>query len=182
MNKKATQADRLMFTTSLDKVKIQFSLNHLEKADYEGNPSFRGELPESVLRLQRREYYRLETPIAAPLRCLLPTLNADGSATMLETTILDISGGGIGVAVSAQSDQFANGNTFINSKINLPDEGELLVTLIVRNSFMVTTKTGANYLRVGLEFVNLPGTRLSMIQRYITKIERERKARLSGMV
>lgn len=181
MNQRALQADRLMFTTALDKVKIQFSLNRLEKSDLEGKPAFRSDLPETVLRLQRREYYRLETPIADPLKCLIPTMQADGSAKMLEATILDISGGGIGIATSAQSKEFANGATFVNCKTNLPDEGELVVTLAVRNSFMVTTKTGANYLRVGFEFVNLPGTRLSMIQRYITRIERERKARISGM-
>lgn len=181
MNQKAIQADRLMFTTALDKVKIQFSLKRLEKTDHEGKPAFRGAIPETVLRLQRREYYRLETPIASPLKCQLPVLQTDGSATMLETTILDISGGGIGIAASAQAKEFSTGATFVNCKIALPDEGELVVTLVARNSFMVTTKTGSNYLRVGFEFVNLPGTRLSMIQRYITRIERERKARISGM-
>lgn len=181
MNQRAIQADRLMFTTSLDKVKIQFSLNRLEKADLEGKPAFRSALPDTVLRLQRREYYRLETPIADPLKCLLPVLQPDGTAKMMETTILDISGGGIGIAAPAQSKEFTNGTTFVNCKTFLPDEGELVITLTVRNSFMVTTKTGANYLRVGFEFINLPGTRLSMIQRYITRVERERKARISGM-
>lgn len=55
-------------------------------------------------------------------------------------------------------------------------------TLRVRSVFDVATKSGNRYLRAGLEFVNLPGTRLTLIQRYITRIERERKARLSGMV
>lgn len=182
MNNKATQAERLMFTTALDKVKIQFSLKQLEKTDLEGKPAFRGAIPDTVLRLQRREYYRLETPIASPLKCLLPVLQSDGTANTLETTLLDISGGGIGIATApAQAQQFATGTTFYNCKISIPDEGELIATLVVRNSFSVTTKTGSNYLRVGFEFVNLPGTRLSMIQRYITRIERERKARVSGL-
>ena len=57
----------------------------------------------------------------------------------------------------------------------------LVCNLIVRNAFDVTTKTGNHHLRVGCEYVNLPGTRLTMIQRYITRVERERKARMSGM-
>jgi c-di-GMP-binding flagellar brake protein YcgR len=182
MNGKALLTDKLVFTTTLDKVKIQFSLTNLDKVAIDGRPAFRGLIPETLLRLQRREYYRLETPIASPLKCLVPLLQADGATKYLEATVLDISGGGIGVAVASDSQEFKRDNVFVNCKLNLPDEGELIATLLVRNSFQVTTKTGSNYLRVGFEYVNLPGTRLSMIQRYITRIERERKARLSGMI
>jgi len=56
-----------------------------------------------------------------------------------------------------------------------------VTALCVRNAFPVTTKTGNQYLRLGCEYLDLPGTRLTMIQRYITRIERERKARLSGL-
>lgn len=181
MNGKALLADKLIFTTTLDKVKIQYSLSKLDKVSIEGRPAFRAAIPETLLRLQRREYYRLETPIASPLKCLVPLLQADGSTKYLEATVLDISGGGLGVAVAADSQEFKRDNVFVNCKLNLPEEGELIATLQVRNSFHVTTKTGSNYLRVGFEYVNLPGTRLSMIQRYITRVERERKARLSGL-
>lgn len=182
MNERALKADRLLFTTSLDKVKVQFSLKRLEKTQHGGHPCFRSAIPETVLRLQRREYYRLSTPIANPIRCQMTGTREDGTTFTAELPLLDISGGGVGLMVETGSaDDFQVDASFKDCKINLPEEGLLVTNLVVRNAFDVTTKSGNRYRRVGCEYVDLPGTRLTMIQRYITRIERERKARMSGM-
>lgn len=182
MNRRALQADKLVFTTALDKVKIQFSLKGLSAATFEGRKAFSGKLPETLLRLQRREYYRLTTPIANPIKVFVDVIQADGNKETIEANMLDISGGGIGLMIplSLQA-TFAVGTLFQDCKFTLPEEGPLVTSLAVRNSFPVTTKTGSQYLRIGCEYVDLPGTRLTMVQRYITRIERERKARLSGL-
>lgn len=182
MNRKAEKAESFLFTTALDKVKVQFSLKHLEPVQHAGRPAFRGTIPETLLRLQRREYYRLATPVANPLRCELRLQGPDGGAAPADPPLLDISGGGVGLMLdTAMAASFPVGTTFADCKITLPDEGALVCTLIVRNAFEVTTKSGNRYLRVGCEFVDLPGPRLTMVQRYITRVERERKARMSGM-
>lgn len=182
MNKKALLADKLIFTTTIDKVKIQFSLGKPSLIQFEGRPAFRGATPATLLRLQRREYFRLSTPIATPLKCAIALKRADDSAFSLETPLLDISGGGVGLMVhEEQADLFALESAFSDCKIALPDEGLLNCSLRVRNTFSVTTKNGSRYLRIGCEFIDLPGPRLTMIQRYITRVERERKARLSGL-
>lgn len=182
MNSRALKADRLLFTTSLDKVKVQFSLKGLEQAQHGGRPAFRGRIPETVLRLQRREYYRLSTPIANPIRCRFNMRNSEGETTPFDIPLLDISGGGVGLMVDPElKDLFTVDTGFSDCRMDLPEEGLLVCNLIVRNAFDVTTKTGNRHLRVGCEFEDLPGTRLTMIQRYITRIERERKARMSGM-
>ena len=182
MNRKALVAEKLIFTTQVDKVKIQFSLNSFLETRHNGQPAFYGALPETLLRLQRREYFRLSTPIACPIKCIIPMKRADDSAFIAEAPLLDISGGGVGLMVSHdQSDLYKTEMLFSNCKIDLPDEGLLATTLRVRNAFDVTTKNGSHYIRAGCEFVDLQGARLSLIQRYITRIERERTARLSGM-
>lgn len=181
-NTKALAADKLILTTAVDKVKIQFSLNKLSETSYEGRPAFLATLPETLLRLQRREYFRLSTPIASPIKCTIPMKRADGSALVVEAPLLDISGGGVGLMVHPeQSGLYETGATFNDCRISLPEEGLLVTTLRVRNAFDVTAKNGSHYVRVGCEFVDLQGSRLSMIQRYITRIERERKARMSGL-
>ena len=182
MNRKAIVADKLLFTTAIDRVKVQFSLNKLSPATHDGYAALRGPLPETLLRLQRREYFRLSTPIATPVKCAIPMRRADGSSLVMEAPLLDISGGGVGLMVTPdQTSFYARDAIFKDCKIALTDEGMLVATLSVRNTFHVTTKSGAHYTLVGCEFVELPGPRLSMIQRYITRVERERKARLSGM-
>ena len=64
----------------------------------------------------------------------------------------------------------------------LPNEGLLVATLSVRTLFSVTTRNGSRLVRLGCEFVDLPALRLTMLQRYITRVERERKAQLNGML
>ena len=182
MNERALKADRLLFTTSLDKVKIQFSLNRLTPAFYEGRAAFAGDLPASLLRLQRREYFRLSTPIAQPIRMTTHLRLSDGSLAFIELPLLDISGGGIGLMVQPdQAQLFQRGDQLDDCRMMLPEEGLLVASVCVRNMFDVATRTGTRFVRVGCEFVAVPPARLSMVQRYITRIERERKARLSGL-
>ena len=97
MNQRALQAEKLTAATMLDKVKIQFSLAGLQATQASGRPVFAAHLPETVLRLQRREFFRLPTPIANPLKCRT-TLRIDGEAAQdLDINLLDISGGGVGL-------------------------------------------------------------------------------------
>lgn len=55
------------------------------------------------------------------------------------------------------------------------------MNLRVRKSVEMSDRTGQHSLRIGCEFANLPGARLAFIERYITRIERERKARDTGL-
>ena len=182
INKNALAANKLMFTTMLEKVKIQFSVNGFQEVPSGSRKAFACHLPETVLRLQRREHFRLSTPIATPLKCDLIAAKPDGSMAPLVLTLLDMSGGGIGLAASDElAPLFVVGNTFSNCKIDIPDEGRVVTGLCIRNAFPVTTKGGSHYTRVGCEFVDLSGAHLNWVQRYITRIERERKARDAGM-
>jgi flagellar brake protein len=181
MNRKALLADKLIFTTFIDKVKVQFSLNKLLPATNAGRPAFLCAIPEKLLRLQRREYFRLSTPIVNPVILTTTLKRADQSATIVEVPLLDISGGGVGLMVAPnQSLLFQKGDILNECKVMLPEEGLLITNLCVRNMFDVTTRSGARHVRVGCEFVGLPAARLTAVQRYITRIERERKARLNG--
>lgn len=178
MNQRALQADKLIAATMLDKVKIQFSLAGLQQTQASGRPVFAARLPETVLRLQRREFFRLSTPIANPLKCRT-TLKIDGEGSRdVELSLLDISGGGVGLMLPNNlQEKVPIGTLLPNCHIALPDEGAIHTTLCVRNTFSSSNRAGQPFLRMGCEFVDLPGTALTLIQRYITRIERERKAR-----
>ena len=182
MNRKALEADKLTFTATHDKVKIQFNVKRLAKAEYQGRQAFRAAIPDEMLRLQRREFYRLTAPIAHPLRCTIPVKLADGSRSTIETTVIDISGGGLGVMAPPEGVEFETDHLFENCRIELPDVGTVLATLRVRNVFEFTTRSGAKTKRAGCQFVDLPGQMLTLIQRYIIRVERERKARETGMM
>jgi c-di-GMP-binding flagellar brake protein YcgR len=182
MNRKALESDKLIFIATHEKVKIQFTVHRLTRTEYEGREAYRAAVPEEMLRLQRREYYRLTAPIAHPLRCSIPVKMADGSRTTFETTVIDISGGGLAVMAPPEGVEFETDHLFENCRIELPEVGTITATLRVRNVFEFTTRSGARHKRSGCQFVDLPGHMLTLIQRYIIRVERERKARETGMM
>ena len=182
VNGKALAANKLMFTTMLEKVKVQFSVSGFQEVPAGTRKAFACQLPETLLRLQRREHFRLTTPVASPLKCELGVPLAGGGSEKLSLTLLDISGGGVGLMVpDAQAPLFKAGTTLPSCSIDLPNEGRVVTALGVRNVFPVETKNGSHYTRVGCEFVDLPGAHLNWVQRYITRVERERKARDAGL-
>jgi c-di-GMP-binding flagellar brake protein YcgR len=181
MNERALGAERLFCIASHEKVRIQFVLTNLRKVDFEGHPAFLAALPDTLLRLQRRQYYRLTTPIANPLRCLMPLTLPDGRQSAASVNVLDISGGGLSIITPPPGVPFGAGMKFPNCRIELPEVGILTATLEVRNVFEVTKRRGDQVTRAGCQFVNLPGPMLTLVQRYIIKVERERKARETGL-
>jgi c-di-GMP-binding flagellar brake protein YcgR len=181
VNRRAQAADRVYGVTSHEKVRIQFVLHRLQPCQFAGKPAFRAPLPESLLRLQRREYYRLTAPVAHPLKCRIPVPVTHDAHLTIEASVLDISGGGLAVIKPPSGMTLAPGMEFANCRVELPEVGILVATLQVKSVFEVTLRTGAQVTRAGCQFIHLPGQMLTLVQRYIIKVERERKARESGI-
>jgi len=57
-----------------------------------------------------------------------------------------------------------------------PEIGNIVATMEIRNVFEVTLRNGLKSKRAGCQFINLSANMQSMIQRYIIKVERERRA------
>lgn len=181
MNRKALEADKLFCIATLDKVKIQFILRGLQRTEYEGSPAFRAAYPDTLLRLQRREYYRLTMPVTRPLNCWIPLPDKDGKPDSITVHVVDISGGGLALVSPPDHVPFATDAEFPNCRIELPEIGTIVATLKVRSVFEITLRSGTVLKRSGCEFIKLPGPMATLVQRYIIKVERERKARESGL-
>lgn len=182
LNRKALEADRLFCVSQLDKVKIQFLLRGLTRIEDNGRPAFKAALPESMLRLQRREYFRLSLPITRPLRMQLPMVQEDGSRAIMNIEVGDLSGGGLAIVNLPDTFKLEPGMEFESCRLELPEVGEITAKLRVCSLMETKTRSGNTLHRAGCEFIKLPGPMLTLIQRYIIKIERERKARESGML
>lgn len=172
INKKILRADKIMFMTSQDRVKVQFTADRIEEVIFEGRDAFRIPLPAALLKLQRREFYRLTTPIGHPVACTIP-LEGGGR---LEVALVDISIGGIGITLPETQVKVEPQMVFRSCSFMLPEVGTIVTALEIRSTFNVTLKNGLTARRAGCQFIDLPGNMQSMIQRYIIKIERERRA------
>ena len=88
------EKQRLLCNTTLDKIKIQFVCTDLEVAVCDGQDAFKAALPAELLRLQRREYFRVATPIVSPVKCTF-SIPKNGGMSAVELSLIDISCGGI---------------------------------------------------------------------------------------
>lgn len=179
MNRRALETGKIFCITRHDKVKLQFILTGVRETQHEGRSVFSAALPETLLRLQRREYFRLRTPITRPLPCDIPVVMSDGSVQIYPHDVIDISIGGL----SLQVDQvpFVPDQEWPDCTLDLPQIGVINTTLRIVNIYETTLRNGQPSLRAGCQFVDLPVTSQNLIQRYIVRIERERKARESGL-
>jgi c-di-GMP-binding flagellar brake protein YcgR len=182
INQQALQAKRLICTMMVNRVKVQFGVAGVRLVQFEARPAFASALPEQLLRLQRREYFRVSTPIIKPLYCELSMPALEGEEATLQLPLLDISAGGLALMVTTQQARLFVHNQVLNDcLLPLPDEPAIRLNLRVCNLFEVTNRAGNRHARVGCEYLDLAGMPLNHIQRYITRLERERKARENGL-
>lgn len=167
---------------NLEKVKLQLRVPALQDGVHEERKVLCAPLPDRLLRLQRREYFRLEPPHTQPIMCTLSATTAASTPRTLELPLSNISGGGVSlVAPTDLADLFPRDALFKECRLEIPEEGVILVNLRVRKTIEISPQSGHRSLRVGCEYIGLPALRLAMIERYITRIERERKARDTGL-
>ncbi|MDK2122967.1 flagellar brake protein [Parachitinimonas caeni] len=164
---------RLLCVTSQNRIKIQFEV---VARDFmlNGRAALLAALPQSVLRLQRRDHYRLTTPLGQPLSCHIPV----SAQEEIEVALIDISLGGMGILGYVPGLKLAPGTCYAHVRIELPGTGTIVADIQVRSTFDITLRNGIRSVRTGCQFLNLPGTMQALVQRYITRIERERLARL----
>lgn len=179
-NRKALAAPRHFCVTQCEGVRIQFLIGTFTTIEWQGAPAFLAELPREILRLQRRDYYRLATPVAPPVRCLLPIPLPDGGLFHHEAQVSDLSLGGVCLEAPPSEIPFAEGMTLSGCRLDLPEVGSVSVSLTVRHLREVKGRWGTQR-RAGCAFAPLPAADEGRIQRYILKIERQRKARAAGL-
>lgn len=175
-NRRALASNKLIFVTNQNRIKIQFSTKTLEQIEFDGRPAFRTALPASLLKLQRREYYRLVAPIRAHLRCIIP----DMAGERIETDVADISVGGVAISGFPNAAVLTAGLLLADCRIALPEEGTVVAALEVRNLLEASRKSGPSVLRAGCVFIGIPAPHQAMIQRYIIRADRERRALVDG--
>lgn len=167
--------------TSLDKIRILFGADGLREISYDGGTAVRANIPASLIRLQRREFYRMATPVSNPVRVTIP-LAAELGGKLETFPLADISCGGIAVLDNKQVLGTTIGETYIGCRLELPEIGPVMTSLQVRNSLDLTLLNNKTNRRLGCQFVDISRGNLAAVQRYITKLERERNARLAGLV
>jgi c-di-GMP-binding flagellar brake protein YcgR len=163
-------ATEVSFSSFHERIKVRFDSADLELVTIDGQPLFRIPLPTELQRFQRREYFRVQTSLTNPVKCLIPTPQGT-----VDAAVIDISVGGIGILAYEHAVPVTPGETYHGCQLSLPGGGAYLVSLNVRSTYDVTLRNGALSHRAGCQFINLAVSIESEIQRYIFRLERNRR-------
>lgn len=174
LNQKILNTAKLTCVTSQAKVKVEFKCNSIKKIQFQDNSAFIVNLPKSLIRMQRRDFFRITTPSIKPLKCIIP-LAAEYKSKTAEVALLDISCGGIAVIDQHPIVSFDPGTIFKNCQITLPEIGTITADIQVKNTYEVTLHNEVTCKRAGCEFIKPPTKMLAMIQRYIVKLEQKHR-------
>jgi c-di-GMP-binding flagellar brake protein YcgR len=179
-NERIVAARHVSFETTLDRIRIIFTSDNIGKCTYDERPALFFTIPESLIRLQRRELYRMETPVSNPLRCII-ALHKEFLEGKCVLPLADISGGGIALLDEKMLLDNTIGTIYTDCQLDLPDLGSVTTSLQIRSSHDITLLNGKTNRRLGCQFREIPKLMLDRVQRYITKLERERNSKINGL-
>ncbi|MFZ4535089.1 flagellar brake protein [Propionivibrio sp.] len=169
------KAERCLFGGMVEGIRIQFSAKQARKTTFKGEQVFAVALPNSLLRLQRREAFRLQLPTSKPYICRIRR----GSPEEIALPLYDISVGGVGIQASEQL-SFEPLEKLENCWIDLRDSGVLPVTLEVRYLLAKESRTRKAFFHLGCRFLKLSPLNETLIQRFMARIEAERRTLSAG--
>ena len=164
------EADELVCVAFVENVKLQFTVGMPRRSSSAGYPTFLTALPDRVLRLQRREYYRVRTPESVSASCLVPY---SGDRAQYESLrVLDVSVGGLAMLAYPRHFDPSVVNVIDRCYLDLPGVGT--VTVRMRVAHVATSADGLSR-RCGCEFVDLSPQARMMLQRYVHRIDVEQR-------
>lgn len=174
------KSENISFETVLDRIRILFFATRVDECEHGGLPALRITLPTSMIRLQRREFYRVATPVATPLRCTIQITDGD-TVQPVTLSLLNVSVGGITVIDDQHQLDDTVGRVYKGCQIYLPGSTVVTTSLEIRNAIDTRLDNGKHSRRLGCLFHELPAAMLAVIQRYITRLEREQNAKTNGI-
>lgn len=167
------------FVTRDHEVRVQFSSGQVELVMMDGQAAFRVPVPASVVRLQRRNFYRIATPVANPLLIRIPDASGlSGFSGRVSCRVLDLSCGGAAVLVPDDRLGARLGECFEDCVLDLGPEGEVHATLEVRHAAEDRSGGKLRGIRLRCRFRSLGEAGEQAIQRYVRRLEIERRERL----
>jgi flagellar brake protein len=172
-NRAVLAAHELLFDASPNGVKVEFTTGMPREISYDGNPAFEVELPQVLFRLQRREHFRVETPMLDPYFCsgALP----EGQPFRLEMHDLSLGG----VALRTPDECIANleiGVTLKDVVLHLWNQRTVTLDLQLVSPRFATVPKGGKFFTLGFRFSSLPARAEQMLQQLIVQLEIKRGA------
>ncbi|CCE22096.1 flagellar brake protein [Methylotuvimicrobium alcaliphilum] len=171
-NRQLPNTLRTVFRTVLSGIKIKFEGKDIVKTRYQGDTVFAMPIPESMLWLQRRQFYRIKSPISKASHLKLSIADQ-----VIPLRLYDISIPGFSLLNDSEplNQILTPAQTFKNCRLTLADLGEDTVDFIVLYRIPLNPNKPDKTMKIGCRLTSISSAFESCIQRYMQQIERELK-------
>jgi flagellar brake protein len=158
-----------------DGVKVQFAGIGILQSEYQGADALRIAIPKTIVRLQRRNYFRVmaDEELNSQVKLEIPAVQGQAS-------LIDISLAGIGFTIETVASQHQRGDILKDVRLTLADgEGSMLVELEVRNIKAMTDNP--DMVQLGCEMKMLEKGSERRLQRFLLATERRQRTNLHSI-
>lgn len=177
-NKKVMAAHTLEMEMAVHRIRVRFVSGPATLVSHNGKPALQIAIPSSIVRIQRREAYRVDMPANETVNCRFPHPVLKNREIVLRVADLSVKGMGL---VADRGLWPAQPSSLIKEcRVDLPSTGVVHCDAEIVRVFE-NPSAGKYRLWIGCQFVHLPGSAATLLQRYILELERARLARSRGL-
>ena len=173
MSERLPRAPAARLEGFLDHIRIEFSVSNIAAVEFDGKPAFRAPLPPSLLRIQRRDSYRVHVPKSRPILCELPPVDETGEP--IRTMVRDLSVGGVALVDFPPGFALTRGTVIEGCRLHLSKTDVVSVGLETVRTQRTRFTPPAGQL-VGCRFLHLTPRIETQLQRLINELDRARMA------
>lgn len=158
-----------------DGVKVQFAGMGILQSQYQGADALRIAIPKTIVRLQRRNYFRVmaDEELNAQVKLEIPAVTG-------HVSLIDISLAGCGLCLQTAPSLHKAGDVMNDVRLTLPDgQGSMLVDLVVRN--IKPLADHPEMVQLGCEMKTLERGAERRLQRFLLATERRQRANLHSI-
>lgn len=175
-NQRLTKTEKVYFDAQIDRIRVEFHTGQATPCTFENREAFWIPLPDALRRVQRRDHYRIDIPVSAPLFCEVRN-NGDLVATL---PVKDISAGGLALLDRNEEVKETEGSQLRQCVLELDDIGTVIVNLKIRRISNQLLGDAKPVRVIACEFDRPSPPNVIMIQNYIGRLERMLNARRRG--
>lgn len=178
LNKKLLSSSNVTFQAEFSGIEAIIPGNKITKSREDEQAVFQLPIPESIIWKQRRQFYRVNSPLFNPASCLFTVDKENEINIQLDLHDVSLSGMALVYDDLELSEILASKEKFENCKLTLPEIGEGIVSFTIRNEAPLNREKPNKTQKIGCEFSNIKPAFESALQRYIQTVERENKKKI----
>jgi len=171
LNQRILNAGKVTFDADYNGIKVSFTGAALKKITHKKDTAFSMPIPKSLYWMQRREYYRVKSPLSKSSYCQL--IVEDREPVNLKLYDISLTGFAMLNVSKEVSDLLIPGTSISQSKLILSDAGEGLISFEICVKYIINPDKPQKIQKIGCKFNKITRQVEEIIQRYMHQIQRE---------